>query len=115
MKIILKKFSDFNFGMKIKNGNWSDDVTKMTITQEIKNRKISFSFYSADFRSSMKKKIEILKNFKKKKIAAFFCSYIVSACSAARFACGSIEDPSFNRFALNSIPELPATLFFGIA
>ena len=30
------------------------------------------------------------------------------------FARGRIEDSSFNRFALNGIPELPATLcFFG--
>ena len=42
----------------------------------------------------------------------FFCSYVVS--KLARFACGRIEDSSFNRFALNGIPELPATLFFGI-
>ena len=32
----------------------------------------------------------------------------------ACFARGRIEDSSFNRFALNGIPELPATLFFGI-
>ena len=32
----------------------------------------------------------------------------------ARFARCRIEDPSFNRLTLNGIPELPATLFFGI-
>ena len=32
----------------------------------------------------------------------------------ARFARGRIEDHSFNRFALNGIPKLHATLFFGI-
>ena len=51
-------------------------------------------------------------NFEKKKIASFFCSYVVS--KLARFARGRIGDSSFNRFALNAIPELPATLFFGI-
>ena len=49
---------------------------------------------------------------KKKKFALFFCSYVVS--ELARFARSRIEDSSFNRFALNGIPELPATLFFGI-
>ena len=39
-------------------------------------------------------------------------SYVVS--ELARFARGRIEDSSFNRFALNDIPELPATVFFGI-
>ena len=47
-----------------------------------------------------------------KKFASFFCSYVVS--ELARFARGRIEDSSFNRFTLNGIPELPATLFFGI-
>ena len=42
----------------------------------------------------------------------FFCSYVVL--ELARFAFGRIEDCSFNRFALNGIPELPATLFFSI-
>ena len=51
-------------------------------------------------------------NLKKKKIASFFCSYVVS--ELARFARGRIEDSSFNRLALNGIPELPATLFFSI-
>ena len=39
-------------------------------------------------------------------------SYVVS--DLARFARGRIEDSSFNRFALNGIPEFPTTLFFGI-
>ena len=46
---------------------------------------------------------------KNKKFASFFCSYVVS--ELARFARGRIEDSSFNRFALNGILELPATLF----
>ena len=54
-------------------------------------------------------------NFEKsyeKKIASFFWSYVVL--ELARFARGRIQDSSFNRFALNGIPELPATLFFGM-
>ena len=49
---------------------------------------------------------------RKIKFASLFCSYVVS--ELARFALGRIEDSSFNRFALNVIPELPAILFFGI-
>ena len=52
----------------------------------------------------LRKKIEI------KKIASFFCRYVAS--ELARFARGRIKDSSFNRFALNGIPELPATLCF---
>ena len=55
-----------------------------------------------------------MKNLKKKmmKKKSFLYRYVVS--EPARFARGRIENSSFNRFALNGIPELPATLFFGI-
>ena len=56
-----------------------------------------------NFEKFQEKKIPPKKNF-----ASFFCSYVVSELA------GRIEDSSFNRFALNGIPELPATLcFFG--
>ena len=51
-------------------------------------------------------------NLKNQKFASFLYSYVVS--ELARFARGRIEDSSFNEFALNGIPELPATLFFSI-
>ena len=63
-----------------------------------------FFFFSIFF---LKKKEK-----KKKKIVSLFCSYVDS--ELARFARGRIEDTSLNRFALNGIPELPATLFFGM-
>ena len=60
---------------------------------------------------------KMLRNFfqkiKNKIFASFFGSQVVL--ELARFARGRIGYSSFNWFVLNGIPELPATLFFGIA